>query len=373
MRRCYSPSAASVLVAVWASAHTAAGFAPSARPLQSSPFARTAARNGLEKLKMGRIGSRSGADEGFREVGDAVRTQRRDPWDNPLAQPQTSKFWLNPFPLAPYGTARPTVATRISNDIYSFEQEHGFANVSVSIRMTVVRLADGGLWVHAPIAPTAECVKMVESLGVVKYVVLPTTGLEHKLFMGPFVNKFPNAQSWVAPGQWSWPVDIPLGFRVDGTLKNDDQSVPWASEIEQKVLATKVGIGKTTEVAFFHKKSASLIVTDAVIFIPPEAPEVVAEYRQEDLKWEKSALMACFLGAPYTPSFAAIAGKVFVSPVVRTFIYERTRDETRAWVDDVARWKFTSIIPAHLTAPIKAGPREWLDAFKSNPAPRLST
>lgn len=125
MRRCYSPSAASVLVAVWASAHTAAGFAPSARPLQSSPFARTAARNGLEKLKMGRIGSRSGADEGFREVGDAVRTQRRDPWDNPLAQPQTSKFWLNPFPLAPYGTARPTVATRISNDIYSFEQEHG--------------------------------------------------------------------------------------------------------------------------------------------------------------------------------------------------------------------------------------------------------
>ena len=32
----------------------------------------------------------------------------------------------------------------------------------------------------------------------------------------------------------------------------------------------QVGIGTTTEVAFFHKKSASLIVTDAVIFIPPE-------------------------------------------------------------------------------------------------------
>ena len=41
----------------------------------------------------------------------------------------------------------------------------------------------------------------------------------------------------------------------------------------------------------------------------------------------------------YTPSFGEIAGKVFVSPVVRTFIYERTKEETRAWVDDVARWK----------------------------------
>ena len=41
-------------------------------------------------------------------------------------------------------------------------------------------------------APTAECVKMVEALGEVKYVVLPTTGLEHKLFMKPFVNKVPS-------------------------------------------------------------------------------------------------------------------------------------------------------------------------------------
>ena len=236
--------------------------------------------------------------------------------------------------------------------------------MSVSIRMTVVRLNDGGLWVHAPIAPTDECVEMVKSLGEVKYVVLPTTGLEHKLFMGPFVNKFPNAKSYVAPGQWSWPINLPLGFRVDGTLENMDTTVPWAGEIEQKVLATEVGIGKTTEVAFFHKKSASLIVTDAVIFIPPEAPEVVAAYRAEEMKWEKSALMACFLGPPYTPSFDAIAGKVFVSPVVRTFIYERTLPETRAWVDDVARWKFKSIIPAHLDAPIRAGPREWLDAFQ---------
>ena len=77
---------------------------------------------------MARIGSRGGVDEGFAQAeGVAVRqgsskTLQRDPWEN--MQP-SSKFWINPFPLAPYNTERKTVATRISNDIYSFEQEHG--------------------------------------------------------------------------------------------------------------------------------------------------------------------------------------------------------------------------------------------------------
>ena len=92
-------------------------------------------------------------------------------------------------------------------------------------------------------------------------------------------------------------------------------------------------------------------------------------------KWKKSALMACFLGAPYTPSFDAIAGKVFVSPVVRTFIYERTVDETSEWVKRIAQWRFNKIIPAHLDAPIAAGPAEFLAAFEflerptANPLP----
>lgn len=126
--------------------------------------------------------------------------------------------------------------------------------------MTVVKLKDGGLWVHAPVAPTEECLTMVKSLGEVKHVVLPTTGLEHKLFMAPFVAKFPDAKVWIAPGQWSWPVDLPLGFRVDGVLKDEDKTTPWANEIEQRVVYAEVGIGKCSEVAFFHKKSASLLV-----------------------------------------------------------------------------------------------------------------
>eukprot|EP00951_Prasinocladus_malaysianus_P024889 scaffold216360_cov46-Prasinocladus_malaysianus.AAC.1 len=61
------------------------------------------------------------------------------------------------------------VATRMNQvlgcfRIWSFEQPHGAINIVVNIRMTVIKLAGGGLWVHAPIAPTPECVRLMKEL-----------------------------------------------------------------------------------------------------------------------------------------------------------------------------------------------------------------
>jgi hypothetical protein len=46
--------------------------------------------------------------------------------------------------------------------IWTFEQEQalGFSNVATNTRMTVIKLKSGGLWVHAPIAPTGECIQV---------------------------------------------------------------------------------------------------------------------------------------------------------------------------------------------------------------------
>ncbi|EKX50947.1 hypothetical protein GUITHDRAFT_103528 [Guillardia theta CCMP2712] len=127
----------------------------------------------------------------------------------------------------------------------------------------------------------------MKKLGELKYVVLPTTGLEHKteIFMKPFMSYFPNAKAYVGV------FDVyDLGFKVEGVLQDMDPNVPWSKEIEQKVVYAEVGIGKTSEVAFFHKKSSTLFVTDAVIFIPPEAPEVLQAYGEEENKWKGEAL-----------------------------------------------------------------------------------
>lgn len=68
----------------------------------------------------------------------------------------------------------------------------------MQVRSVVVALRDGGLWVHNPVAPTAELLEMVAELearhGAVRYVVLGSTQVEHKVFLGPFARRFPDAE-----------------------------------------------------------------------------------------------------------------------------------------------------------------------------------
>jgi hypothetical protein len=51
----------------------------------------------------------------------------------------------------------------------------------------VIKMKTGGLLVYAPVAPTDECIALLNDLDApVEYILLPTTLFEHKLFMGPF-------------------------------------------------------------------------------------------------------------------------------------------------------------------------------------------
>ncbi|KAI9154358.1 hypothetical protein LWI28_024984 [Acer negundo] len=321
----------------------------------------------------------------------------------------SGRFYLNftgfPFPLGPFLNRRTTRTEAVKGCIWLFEQEQalGFSSVSTNIRMTVIKLKSGGLWVHAPIAPTKECIQLVKELGApVEYIVLPTFAYEHKIFVGPFSRKFPRAQMWVAPRQWSWPLNLPLeffGIFRAKTLKDEDLSTPWADEIEQKVLSSpEVGIGPYVEVAFYHKRSRTLLVTDAVIFVPRKPPECISkesllasaknglavkllskgkEVPQEivvDNKinrqkgWERMVLQILFLGPSNllepNASFAQMSQKLIVSPIVKTLVFSKVPEKVRDWIDRIARdWRFMRVIPAHFAAPINASRSDFLAAF----------
>ncbi|CAA2978539.1 lysine-tRNA ligase, partial [Olea europaea subsp. europaea] len=61
--------------------------------------------------------------------------------------------------------------------------------------MIVIKLKSDGLWVHAPIGSTKECIQLVKELGApVEYINLPTFAYKHKIFVGPFSRKFSKAQ-----------------------------------------------------------------------------------------------------------------------------------------------------------------------------------
>ncbi|VFQ91961.1 unnamed protein product [Cuscuta campestris] len=319
------------------------------------------------------------------------------------------RFYINftgfPFPLGPF-LNRVTIRTEVVKDsIWLFEQEQalGFISVSTNIRMTVIKLKSGRLWIHAPIAPTKECIQLVKELGYpVEYIVLPTFAYEHKIFVGPFSRKFPRAQVWVAPRQWSWPLNLPLeffGIFNAKPLQDGDLSTPWADEIEQKVLSSpEVGIGPYVEVAFYHKRSQTLLVTDAVIFVPRSPPECISKEsllksakngvavkilskgkqvpdepivdtkmnRQKG--WERMVLQILFLGPsnllePNT-SFAQVSQKLIVSPIVKTLVFSKVPEKVRDWVDSIVHdWRFKRIISAHFSAPINARGSDLLAAF----------
>ena len=324
----------------------------------------------------------------------------------------TKERYLNvtgfPFPLGPL-TERNTIRREIvKGTIWTFEQPQslGFSNVTTNVRMVVVKLKSGGLWVHAPVAPTKECIRLLNELGApVEYIVLPTFAYEHKIFVGPFSRRYPKARVYVAPKQWSWPINLPAQLfgifpTKDGILKNDDTTTPWADEIEQKVLVSSVGIGPYIEVAFFHKKTKTLLVTDAVISVPSQPPEGIVDdadlidaaksnffvkvlsgdLAQEpvgsvplqpttmtpavrDLGWRRMALQILYIvpGDLRDPSkgFSAIANRLIVGPILKTLVFSTEPELSKEWIEDIcSSWNFTQIIPAHFTAPIPAGPND---------------
>lgn len=138
--------------------------------------------------------------------------------------------------------------------------------------------------------------------------------LEHKSTFGPFGQYFTKATCWIQPGQWSFPVQLPIQFlgvvqsneklRIlpssqylhgTKTLEEEIQSLPslgkfrywaekspipeWSVDIDYETLEPLrfKSVGAYSETAFFHKATKSLIVTDCVCSVTKDPPKVIEE------------------------------------------------------------------------------------------------
>ena len=96
----------------------------------------------------------------------------------------------------------------------------------IGTRMTVIRLADGGLFLHSPVRLDAETRRALDALGPVRAAVAPNKA--HHLFVGDY-RTYPEAELWAAPGLAEKRKDLPF----DGTLS--DQAPPaWMAFIESE-------------------------------------------------------------------------------------------------------------------------------------------
>ncbi|NJL86770.1 MAG: DUF4336 domain-containing protein, partial [Leptolyngbyaceae cyanobacterium SM1_1_3] len=361
------------------------------------------------------------------------------------AQPlksSTDRSW--PFwpavPLYPYGRRRTLRREVVKDTVWTFDQCQGIFYVVVPIRMTVVRLDTGGLLVYAPVAPTQECVGLMQELetayGQVKYIILPTvSAVEHKVFVGPFARCFSAAQVYVVPNQWSFPLNLPLswlGFPLGRTvfLPSDSTQTPFADEFDYALLGPiNLNLGPYAEVAFFHRRSQTLLVTDAVMSIPHDPPailqvdpypllfhardqadEAIADTPANRVKgWHrivlftfyfrpsvlevvslKQTLRAAFSAAErsskayfglypfrwcsgWPECFETLRGqrRLFVAPILQELIFNRSAQAVLGWADAIAAWPFRQVITCHLDSPTAASPAEFRRAFEFLEKPRL--
>jgi hypothetical protein len=313
------------------------------------------------------------------------------------------------FPtLTPPFANRATYRYELGRDSWALEQLLTFANVTATIRTNVIRLQDGGLWVHSPQWPTGEFCHLLDELGPVRHVVLPCNAFEHKAPVVAFCKKYPDASVWISPGQYGPfgtcgldTTDCNMGYKVDGVLTNG-QKPPWLDELDFSTFYVNPpgNAGPVSEVAFFHRSSKTLVATDAVAFIPDgPAPNIFTTYFDDVVVadptfWPRTVLQSVFLplrtasrsantnipaGSSaetldmdldlYYPGFDAIRNRLIRAPILRGFTDARAPVETRAWIDTITStasttstssndksWKYDRIITCHFASPIAATP-----------------
>lgn len=96
-------------------------------------------------------------------------------------------------------------------------------------RMTVVRLTDGGLWVHSPTELSSSLKSEINSLGSVKYLI--ASNRIHYWWLGDWAEAFPGAATYAAPGvrKQARSKDRFAGYDADLTR---NATYPWSGEIE---------------------------------------------------------------------------------------------------------------------------------------------
>jgi hypothetical protein len=125
-------------------------------------------------------------------------------------------------------------------------------------RMAVIRLSNGGLFVWSPIQLTDHLRAEVDALGDVHCLIAPNS--LHHLFLDDWRRAYPGARLFAAPGLRKKRKDIDF----DGDLA-DGPIAEWADDIDQAVVPGNL---ITTEVVFFHRRSATVLFTDLVQQFP---------------------------------------------------------------------------------------------------------
>ena len=129
----------------------------------------------------------------------------------------------------------------------------------VGVRMTVIRLSDGGLLLHSPTRFSQALKRELEAIGPIRHLVAPN--IAHWTFLKDWQEACPETVSWAAPGLRERTQVRHSGVRLDHDLGNT-APVDWGDGIETVCVPGGMGFH---EVALFHTSTRTLVLTDLVM------------------------------------------------------------------------------------------------------------
>ncbi len=154
---------------------------------------------------------------------------------------------------------------QLADDLWAATGLVRFVGLWVPTRMLVIRLPNGALWLHSPIALGPEIVLHIGRLGRVEHLV--GSSKYHHLWLADWARHYPDAKVHGAPGLAEKRPDITF-HEVLGDEAPDD----WRGVLDQIVFR---GLPIFNEVIFLHRATRTLIVTD-LVFNVYEAEGVLA-------------------------------------------------------------------------------------------------
>jgi hypothetical protein len=148
----------------------------------------------------------------------------------------------------------PTVTTtplrELAPGLWDVEQVRRVAGANQRLRMTVIRLSGGGLWLYSPVEIDDQLAQQLAAAGEVAHVVAPNR--YHHLVAGAAKRRYSAATLWAVPGLPEKRGDL----RFDRVLGSD---LPWSGDLDTLVLTS---VPKFNESLFFHRSSRTLICAD---------------------------------------------------------------------------------------------------------------
>lgn len=203
--------------------------------------------------------------------------------------------------------------TEVAPDVYTLRRPFPWPTGDLGARMTVVRLSGGELWVHSPVAIEPAARAEIAALGPVGHILAPSRF--HYLDLEPFSAYFPKAQLY-APEPV---VKRKKSLKFAATLRHEAPS-DWRDEIEQ--LQAR-GHPMLDEVAFLHKPSRTLILTDLLMTIHKTALPT-------------SRAMGKLLGIYETPAV----------PVEIKWTW-KGKEAGKEFIEQVLEWDFDRVLYSH--------------------------